>query len=309
MVDRPTVTNDYKIINSSSFDSHGKPILYSGDFNRARMEKFCTQSGHVPMEKTEGGKRLAEPDRYKEYGFAPANHVMSLASSKYVSQARGDLKTFVAGARPERVHRTLEVRIAVKNKAIETVNGVERKRFENIYDRAYQGAISKGMDPRSANLVASDRTYRAFAVTELRQVQREAYRSADKKQIADYQDRKVAHLNQRIEDRMAMAERQGIAYTGPQKKTPEQRALDVKIGTRNMHARASLDKNIREGHVPKQEAPKEKARIEKKLAEYAKTDISASQTREASKSFTKAADSSKASIAAPGASAPRAKTI
>ena len=84
--------------------------------------------------------------------------------------------------------------------------------------------------------------------------------------------------------------------------------MDIKIGTRNMYTRASLDKNIREGHVSKQEAPKEKARIEKTLSEYAKSDRSAFQAQDTSKSFARASGSSKA-VAAPSVSAPKAKAI
>lgn len=183
-------------------------------------------------------------------------------------------------------------------------------KFKPLFDKSLQDSRAKGLDPRKSLNAASDRTFRAFAVTELRQVKKEAYQSADKKQIADYQKRKDAYLNQRIDDRQAAAKKQGVAYTGPQKKTPQERVLDRKIDTRNMYARASLDKNIREGNVSKQDAPKEKSRIESTLSEYAKSDKSAFQAQETNRAFnSKASDGRVVSGNTTVATAPKAKAI
>jgi hypothetical protein len=306
----PTPTQDYHMIKQSSFDSNGKAVLYSGKENAVRMEKYASETGAVPIHKTEGGKKLSTPNRYDAYGETKADTAWKIASAKYVKDAHGDMKTFVAGARPERIHRTTEVPLAVKNSKLKTINGVERSRFEKIFDKTLQESRAKGLDPRKSLNAASDRTFRAFAVTELRQAKKEAYQSADKKQIADYQKRKDAYLNQRIDDRQAAVKRQGVSYTGPQKKTPEQRSLDRKIDTRNMHARASLDKNIREGNVSKQDAPKEKARIEKTLSEYAKSDKSAFQAQETNRAVnqTSGAKTSTRSPITEGASKARSLT-
>lgn len=306
----PTFDHDQsRVLKTLDFSSNKPSVVYSGEGNMKRAEKFASQNNMKTISHTEGGRYLESPNRFKEHGVGKARALWAAGSDKFVRTIKGDVRTFVAGAKPNGVFREREAGVMVNNKDIGKINGVDRDKLKNLYDKTYQKSLGKGLSHRDARADASTQTYRATAIAELRQARKEAYQSADKKQIADYQKRKDAYLNQRVDDKQAMAKRQGIAYTGPQKKTPEQRILDRKIDTRNMQARASLDKNIREGNVSKQDAPKEKARIEKTLSEYAKSDRSAFQAQETSKSFAKASDASKATVTAPSASAPKAKAM
>lgn len=306
----PTYQHDTnRVLNTLDFNS-GKPtILYSGYENRIRAETYANKNNLKTISHTEGGRYLEGPNRYDLHGKEKAKALWAAGSGKFASTVKGDVRTFVAGADPKGIFRQREIGAIVTNKDVSKVNGIDRQKLAQLYDKTYQKSMNQGIPHRDSLKNASTQTYRATAIAELRQARREAYQSADKKQIADYQKRKDAYLNQRVDDKQAMAKRQGIAYTGPQKKTPEQRTLDRKIDTRNMHARASLDKNIREGNVSKQDAPKEKARIEKTLSEYAKSDRSAFQAQETSKSLAKASDASKATVTAPSASAPKAKAM
>lgn len=282
----PTHEHDRsRVLNTLDFTSNKPSVVYSGEGNMKRAEKFASQNNMKTISQTEGGRYLESPNRFKEYGVAKARAMWAAGSQKFVQSIKGDVRTFVAGAKPNGVFREREAGVMVNNKDIGKVNGVDREKLKSVYDKSYDKAVGRGATHRDARAVASTQTYRATAVAELRQARRDAYQSADKKQIADYQKRKDAYLNQRVDDKKAMARMQGMPYKGPEKKTAEHRELDRKIGTRNMHARASLDKNVRDGHISKSDAADVKKGLEKNLSDFAKTDRSAFQSHEANRSF------------------------
>ena len=170
------------IAESYSVDSKGKAVFYSGEGNHNRVLAYAKKNGAVPIDRTPAGRKL--DGIYKKArrhfgselrGSTAADNVMNKASARYAQNARGHVKTFVCGARPNRTFRQVELPIIVKNSKIKSINGIPRRAFEKAYAKN------------------ADRAFRGICLAELRQDRREARRTGDKKQLADVSGRWKAY--------------------------------------------------------------------------------------------------------------------
>ncbi len=144
MDDAARLERDRKIIASSSFDSDGHGVLYSGPGNHERALNAASTNGAVPIDHTDGGRKLSEPNRYNEYDdFTKADDLNREASKKYCSQLSGNVDTYVVGASEDRIFRDTEQDVLLNNKNVATVNGISRQELQHIHEKDPEAAFNK----------------------------------------------------------------------------------------------------------------------------------------------------------------------
>ena len=154
--------------NVSSFNN--KAVFYSGD-NDKNKARALAQKGLNPIDRTFAGKKLAGiNERYRQRfglleGDRRSNKVWTLASKRYAQNARGSVKTFVCGSRPNSVFRKTELPTLLKNQKVTSINGIDRNTLAKMHKS----------NP--------DRAYRAVCLAELRQDRKAA--KGNEKSLAD----------------------------------------------------------------------------------------------------------------------------
>jgi hypothetical protein len=131
-----TLEDQFQVAKQFSVESHGKAVVYSGDqgLNRKRALNY---SSRIPLDHTDAGRRLDGIYQLNNQRYGPirgrydSDSVMSQASHRYISNARGDIKTFVCGSDPNSVFRKTELSRLCNNKYITSINGFDRKFFHN----------------------------------------------------------------------------------------------------------------------------------------------------------------------------------
>ena len=158
--------------NVSSFNN--KAVFYSGD-NDKNKARALAQKGLNPIDRTFAGKKLAGiNERYRQRfglleGDRRSNKVWTLASKRYAQNARGSVKTFVCGSRPNSVFRKTELPTLLKNQKVTSINGIDRNTLAKMHKS----------NP--------DRAYRAVCLAELRQDRKAA--KGNEKSLADVKAR------------------------------------------------------------------------------------------------------------------------
>lgn len=169
------VAAEISAVKQYSVDSKSQAVFYSGDKlggqyrNHERALDYAKRTGAVPIDKTEAGRKLNGVYERNSKRFAnetKANQVSDnighIASKRYARQAKGDVKTFVCGAREKSVFRKTELPILLNNSKVRSINGIDRK------------TIAK------AHAKSPTRAYRMVALGELRQDRRSARAEARK---------------------------------------------------------------------------------------------------------------------------------
>lgn len=144
MTDAERIERDKAIIASSSFESSGHSILYSGQDNHDRALNAAATDGAIPIDLTDGGRQLGSPDRYVEYDDATkADDINREASAKYADNLSGDVDTYVVGAREDRIFRETEFSKTLENGKVDSINEVPREDLKGLYDKDPEAAFNK----------------------------------------------------------------------------------------------------------------------------------------------------------------------
>lgn len=176
---------EFQIASQYSVDSKGKAIFYSGD-NGRNHKRAVNHPGRIPLDRTDAGRKLdgiyqRNNQRYRSVKARKlSKDAMSIASHRYAQNARGDVKTFVCGAKPDSVFRQTELRMIANNKHITSINGVDRKHVQKAFKQ----------DP------TGNRAHRLVSLAELRQDRREAKLTGDKRLLADVKSRQNLYRDQ-----------------------------------------------------------------------------------------------------------------
>jgi hypothetical protein len=173
-----SLSEQFQIASQYSVDSKSRAIFYSGD-NGRNHKRAVNCVGKIPIDRTEAGRKLygIYQQNNQRYRSVKAKHlsknVMSTASHRYAANARGDVKTFVCGAKPDSVFRQTELPMIARNKHITSINGVNRKHFEKAFKQ----------DP------SGNKAYHMVCRAELRRDQYIGEKTRDKNLLADVDKR------------------------------------------------------------------------------------------------------------------------
>ena len=169
---------EFQAAKTYSVDSNGRAVVYSGD-NGKNHSRALEYKGTIPLDRTEAGKKLngVYERNAKRYPYPKdlvkreqmSNQIMSVASKRYAQNAKGDVKTFVCGARPNSVFRKTELPTLLKNKNVTSINGIDRNTLAKMHK------------------TNPDRAYRAVCLAELRQDRKAA--KGNEKSLADVKAR------------------------------------------------------------------------------------------------------------------------
>ncbi len=230
---------DQASLNHRKFSSEGENVLYSGNGNKQRAETFSNRNLSKTIHDTEGGRYLVTPNRYDVYSSRAADNLWSDYSKLHVVTMKGPVRTYVVGAKPDRVFRTTELGRALYNKDVPTINGMERGKIQDFYKKELQKGLSMGMDRASALKHASDRSHRLISLSELRLNQREIRQGLQNpKQIRQHHESRQVYLAQKIDEAKARAKAMGEQYKGPELKPRQQRREDIVFKTNRDIARS-----------------------------------------------------------------------
>jgi len=132
-------------------DPKGDSVFYSNDIgpngekrNRDRAvahAKGQSKAGKPTktLEQTPGGEWLDSQDLFGENSpvddDAEALEIWKDASKKYAQRARGSVRCFVIGAKPESVFRTVEFETLLNNREVKDINGLPREKLAAVYAR------------------------------------------------------------------------------------------------------------------------------------------------------------------------------
>ncbi len=159
-----------------SFESEGKSLLYAGlmtgKFNNwAKAEEYAKTHGMVPIQLTEGGKYLSDPERRSELNYSSQEYerIWDRGSVKYCFNIKGSVKTFVCGARERSAFRRKEIHAMLKSRTIEDINGRDHADYVRLR-RAVMGRLhEEGELPRNErHKRAINHVFRAMALAEIR---------------------------------------------------------------------------------------------------------------------------------------------
>jgi hypothetical protein len=171
-----------RIAESSSVDSKGKAVVYSGEGNQQRALDYAKKTGAVPIDLTPAGKKIFHKEqgiyqKFQEYfgnkfqGNIFADNIARKLSERFAENVRDRVNTFVIGAKPDRIFRTTELPGLLNNSKVKSINGLDRNDLKKLHDR----------DPSRA----FDRICRAELVRDLK----EARNKKDQKFLADVKNR------------------------------------------------------------------------------------------------------------------------
>ncbi len=223
---------DQESLNYRKFSSEGENVLYSGNGNKQRAETFSNRNLSKTIHDTEGGRYLVTPNRYDVYNSRAADNLWSDYSKLHVVTMKGPVRTYVVGAKPDRVFRTTELGRALYNKDVPTINGMDRRKIQDFYKKELKEGLSMGMDRASALKYASDRSHRLISLSELRLNQREIRQGVQNpKQIRQHHESRQIYLAQKIDEAKARAKAMGTQYKGPELKPKQQRREDIVFKT------------------------------------------------------------------------------
>lgn len=226
---------DLDMIRILSFKSNGKALLYAGyirnQFNNwVKAARYAQEHSMVPIEVTEGGKYISNPDRktdlkYSDYEF---RKIWKRASIKYCVNIEGSVKTFVCGSREESVFRSKEIHAMLRSHTIVDINGkshsVYVKRRRAILKRLNEEAA---LPQHERHKRAINSVFRAIAFQEIRQdiaVAREQNNEAEIKSIFA----RVGHLRAQQHEDFKNASR-----SIESKKLSEQYAIEEEMSHAN----------------------------------------------------------------------------
>lgn len=185
-----TIAQDLLLIHRESFKSHGRALLYSGGFqfeddtflfnNWVEAERRADSKKKVPIQHTEGGRKLDNPDRRPLYGRHLVFLLWKAASQKYVREIEGDVQTLVCCSNFYSTFRTVELPELLVNKKVDSINGKPRAYYVAFQDRLYDRLVDRyGVAPKEAERIAADRVYKRVAMEEIRADREDAQRTGD----------------------------------------------------------------------------------------------------------------------------------
>ena len=167
-----------------------------------------------------------------------------------------------------------DIKIALKNKAIDKINGIDKNRFEAIRERCEQKAVKQGASPDIAKSVALNNLYGIMSRYEQIRDRARIYKHPITKE-ADFHMRRVNDLgNKIIETRKENAALAGQAYTGPKPKSEEHKQAFARHGSYALRSRAKLEL-ARPGLEKEEKYEEEKDKIDQNIAKNRKMDLGA----------------------------------
>lgn len=230
---------DVARLKSLGAKSTGAYVLYSGYGAKEKAEVLARQIGAKTISDIEAGRYLQNPNRYEQYSLPKADALWKKNSNSFIINLDGPVRTIVVGARAERVFRSVELHRLVRNSLVPTINGVDRQKVYDFYNKEIQAAQHKGLDRLSALKVAADRTHRLISITELRLNQREIRQGLQNpKQIRQHHESRQVYLAQKIDEAKARAKAMGVQYKGPELKPKQQRREELFFKTNRDVARS-----------------------------------------------------------------------
>jgi hypothetical protein len=176
----PNIDEEKNIIREESFTpDENKAVFYSGKGNEERAYMAFERGEVQPIYSTIGGNRLYIPDRRELYTQEISLEMWEKASTKYAESARGQVQTFVCGARADGVFRSVELEELINNEKVTEINGVPRERFQKAFRES----------PRKA--------FEEICKTELDQAKSLAMQKGDKAMFDDVEKRSQTFQTQR----------------------------------------------------------------------------------------------------------------
>lgn len=133
----------------------------------------------------------------------------------------------------------------VKDYSVKTINGYDRGRFEKIYDRAYNGAVKRGVDKDNAREAAQDRVSHVIAKVELVQERAQLKQKPVTDKVKEHFAKDASFKDHRVKDLQVQAARENRAYKGPPAKPPELRQVETTINVRGFQAMSNLETNAK----------------------------------------------------------------
>ncbi len=177
----PTFAKDLQAIRILSFSSYRKTLLYSGQVkgkfnNWSLAASFANANGMVPIETTEGGKYLSDPNRANlDYTRFEFKRIWDRASIKYCLSIEGAVKTFVCGAWDQSAFRRKEIPSMLRSKTIDEINGRDHAEYVRLR-RAILARLNeeKVLPQQERHKRAINAVFRKIAFAEIRQDLEEA---------------------------------------------------------------------------------------------------------------------------------------
>ena len=176
-METPNFADNMRKIRILIFASHKKSLLYSGykedKFNNWKLaEDFAQANGMFPIQETEGGKYLSDPDRRKKlkYEESQITNIWNRASVKYCVNIEGSVKTFVCGAWDRSTFRRKEIHAMLKSKTINDINGRDHESYVRLRRAVMNRLNEDGTLPRpQRHARAINAVFRSIAFQEIRQ--------------------------------------------------------------------------------------------------------------------------------------------
>jgi hypothetical protein len=96
----------------------GQAVFYSGAGQAARAEAFARATGRLTIGMTRGGQDLANDAMFQALSPMQQDFIWKRASAPFARGASGVIHAFVKGARAERVFRSVEEPILLRNRSV-----------------------------------------------------------------------------------------------------------------------------------------------------------------------------------------------
>ena len=119
-------------------------VLYSISYlptTKNRDKAFAYVKSHPAacmIEDTACGKKLVELGvGYHEVGLSKEQiaHIWAVASRRFISGIKGDVKAFVDNADPRSVFRTVELPLLLANPEVNKINGINKQKFADKFSQ------------------------------------------------------------------------------------------------------------------------------------------------------------------------------
>lgn len=140
MIDKDLYDKAMKIAETFDVGSNADcVVLYSISFlptkenKDAAFEYIKNNPSAMMIDQTPCGSALNEVlgdgDRFDEHDKQKVAEIWTVASKRFIAQARGNITAFVKNADPRSVFRSVELPAIMRNPAIKTINGIDKNQF------------------------------------------------------------------------------------------------------------------------------------------------------------------------------------
>lgn len=140
MIDKDLYDKAMKIAEAFDVSSNADcVVLYSISFlptkenKDAAFEYIKNNPSSMMIDQTPCGNALNEVlgdgDGFDEHDKQKVAEIWTVASKRFIAQARGNITAFVKNADPRSVFRSVELPAIMRNTAIKTINGIDKNQF------------------------------------------------------------------------------------------------------------------------------------------------------------------------------------